>query len=111
MHQIQFSIHKDMAALMLDTSGQGLHKRGYRANSTLAPIKETLAAGIIDLAHVRRDTLVIDPFCGSGHAADRIGTSRTAYCPGNAPTLCRGTVGSRPGSPLECRPGRGPMPA
>ena len=66
VHQIQFSIHKDTAVLMLDTSGQGLHKRGYRANSTLAPIKETLAAGIIDLAHVRRDTLVIDPFCGSG---------------------------------------------
>ena len=64
--QIQFSILKDQATIMLDTSGAPLHKRGYRQVSTLAPIKETLAAGIIDLAHVRRDTIVMDPFCGSG---------------------------------------------
>ena len=64
--QIQFSILKDQATIMLDTSGAPLHKRGYRQVSTLAPIKETLAAGIIDLAHVRRDTVVMDPFCGSG---------------------------------------------
>ena len=60
--QIQFSILKDQATIMLDTSGAPLHKRGYRQVSTLAPIKETLAAGIIDLAHVRRDTVVMDPF-------------------------------------------------
>lgn len=66
VRQIQFSIHKDQVSIMLDTSGAPLHKRGYRQNSTLAPIKETLAAGIIDLAHVRRDTVVYDPFCGSG---------------------------------------------
>lgn len=66
VHQIQFSIHKDQVSILLDTSGAGLHKRGYRKNSTLAPIKETLAAGIIDLAHIRRDDTVVDPFCGSG---------------------------------------------
>ncbi len=66
VHQIQFSIHKDQVSIMLDTSGAGLHKRGYRRNSTLAPIKETLAAGIIDLAHIRRDDIIVDPFCGSG---------------------------------------------
>lgn len=66
VHQIRFSIHKDMVTIMLDTSGVGLHKRGYRRNSTEAPIKETLAAGIADLARVRADDTVIDPMCGSG---------------------------------------------
>lgn len=66
VHQIQFGIMKDVVTVYLDTSGIGLHKRGYRKNSNLAPIKETLAAGIIDLAHVREDSFVCDPFCGSG---------------------------------------------
>ena len=66
LYQIQFSILKDEVSIFLDTSGQGLHKRGYRQNSNDAPIKETLAAGIIDLAHVRSNSIVCDPFCGSG---------------------------------------------
>lgn len=65
-HQIQFIILKDKASIYLDTSGEGLHKRGYRRNSNDAPIKETLAAGIIDLARVRENTIVCDPMCGSG---------------------------------------------
>ncbi|MGN0594328.1 MAG: class I SAM-dependent RNA methyltransferase [Hominimerdicola sp.] len=65
-HQIQFSIHKDIATIYLDTTGVGLHKRGYRRNSNDAPIKETLAAGIVDLARIRADTIVYDPMCGSG---------------------------------------------
>lgn len=64
--QIKFSILKDVVSIYLDTSGVGLHKRGYRRNSNAAPIKETLAAGIVDLARVRPDTVVCDPFCGSG---------------------------------------------
>lgn len=64
--QIQFSILKDIVTVYLDTSGAGLHKRGYRRNSNAAPIKETLAAGIIDLARVRPGSTVCDPFCGSG---------------------------------------------
>lgn len=66
VHQIQFIILKDRVSILLDTSGPGLHKRGYRRNSTEAPIKETLAAGILDLARVRRDSVLYDPFCGSG---------------------------------------------
>lgn len=64
--QVQFSIHKDRASIMIDTSGPGLHKRGYRKDSNAAPIKETLAAGIVDLARVRGDSVVYDPMCGSG---------------------------------------------
>ncbi len=64
--QVQFTIMKDEATLMLDTSGAGLHKRGYRAVAGGAPIKETLAAAIVDVTRARRAKLVCDPCCGSG---------------------------------------------
>lgn len=64
--KIRFSLMKDEFILMLDTSGDGLHKRGYRAVGNAAPIRETLAAGIVDIARVRGGDLVCDPFCGSG---------------------------------------------
>ena len=66
LHQIQFLIMKNKCSIMLDTSGAGLHKRGYRANSTIAPIKETLACAMADASRVRYYNTVIDPFCGSG---------------------------------------------
>lgn len=66
LYKIRFSIRKNHVEVMLDTSGDGLHKRGYRRNATGAPIKETLAAAIADLGRVRRDSHVADPFCGSG---------------------------------------------
>lgn len=64
--RVKFSILKDEVTLMIDTSGEGLHKRGYRSHSNLAPIKETLAAAMCDLAHIYPDTHIYDPFCGSG---------------------------------------------
>ena len=66
LYKIRFTLRKNRAEIMLDTSGEGLHKRGYRKNAGGAPIKETLAAVITDLARVRADSLVQDPFCGSG---------------------------------------------
>lgn len=66
LHRIQFNIIKDIASVYIDTSGVGLHKRGYRPHSNIAPIKETLAAGIVDIAGVRRGSKVYDPCCGSG---------------------------------------------
>ncbi|MCI2046809.1 MAG: class I SAM-dependent RNA methyltransferase [Faecalibacterium sp.] len=65
-YRIRFSLRKNVCEVMLDTTGEGLHKRGYRRNATEAPIKETLAATIADVGRVRRDSLVEDPFCGSG---------------------------------------------
>ena len=65
-YRIQFLILKNKAALMIDTSGETLHKRGYRAASGDAPIRETLAASMAELARVRSSHIVIDPFCGSG---------------------------------------------
>ena len=64
--QIQFSINRDLVTIMLDTSGEPLHKRGYRKTANLAPIRETLAAGILDIARIYPDTKLYDPFCGSG---------------------------------------------
>ena len=66
VHQIQFSIMNDKACLMIDTSGEGLHKRGYRPASNIAPIKETLAASMAYLARLRHFHTLYDPFCGSG---------------------------------------------
>ncbi len=63
---IRASLLKDVATLTLDTSGAGLHKRGYRAHTGPAPLKETLAAALVQLSFWRPDRLLIDPMCGSG---------------------------------------------
>lgn len=64
--QISFIIIKDICTVYIDSTGEGLHKRGYRKTSNEAPIKETLAAGIVDLARIRENSIVVDPMCGSG---------------------------------------------
>lgn len=66
IYQIQFSIMKDTATLMLDTSGAGLHKRGYRAQGVVAPLRETLAAAMVMLSRYKGRDPLCDPFCGSG---------------------------------------------
>jgi len=65
-YQIQFAIMNDIAALYLDTSGAGLHKRGYRLVGSDAPLRETLTAAIVKLSRYRGRETVSDPFCGSG---------------------------------------------
>ena len=65
-YQIEFFIFKDVATLMIDTSGVALHKRGYRPAAGAAPLRETLGAAMALTARVRPDVLLWDPFCGSG---------------------------------------------
>ena len=65
-YQIHFSIMKDLCEVFLDTSGQGLHKRGYRAVANLAPLHETMAAALVELSKYRGRDFFWDPFCGSG---------------------------------------------
>lgn len=65
-YQLQFSVMNDRVTLYLDTSGPGLHKRGYRAVGNDAPLRETLAAAMVQLAHYRGREFFWDPFCGSG---------------------------------------------
>lgn len=65
-YTIQVALLKDRVTLTLDSSGSGLHKRGYRELSTEAPLQETIAAGMIYLSKWNPDRILIDPFCGSG---------------------------------------------
>lgn len=65
-YTIEVALLKDIVTLTIDTSGTGLHKRGYRKLSNTAPLKETLAAGLILLSYWNPDRVLMDPFCGSG---------------------------------------------
>ena len=64
--RIEVALLKDVATITLDTSGQGLHKRGYRVDQGEAPLKETLAAALVLLTNWKADRPFMDPFCGSG---------------------------------------------
>ena len=68
-YQLQFSIMNDKVTLYLDTTGPGLHKRGYRPHGNEAPLRETLAAALVQLTRYRGREFVWDPFCGSGTIA------------------------------------------
>jgi len=63
---IKVSLLNDIATLTIDTSGSGLHKRGYREQALVAPLKETLAAALVELSFWNKDRILLDPFCGSG---------------------------------------------
>lgn len=65
-YKIEVALLKDMATLTIDTTGAGLHKRGYRKLITGAPLKETLASALIQISRWNPDRMLIDPFCGSG---------------------------------------------
>ncbi|MBR8661739.1 MULTISPECIES: class I SAM-dependent RNA methyltransferase [Brevibacillus] len=66
MYKIEVALLKDVATLTIDTSGPGLHKRGYRGLIGAAPLKETMAAAMILLSRWKPDRVLMDPFCGSG---------------------------------------------
>jgi len=66
MYKIEVALLKDEATLTIDTSGPGLHKRGYRGLIGTAPLKETMAAAMILLSRWKPDRVFMDPFCGSG---------------------------------------------
>jgi len=66
LYAVQVAILKDVVTLTIDTSGRGLHKRGYRALAGEAPLKETLAAAMIYLSYWNADRSLLDPFCGTG---------------------------------------------
>ena len=66
LYRIEVALHKDLVTLTIDTSGVGLHKRGYRVGQGDAPLKETLAAALVQLTAWSPDRPFVDPFCGSG---------------------------------------------
>ena len=65
-YPLRVTLMKDEVTIGLDTSGDSLHKRGYRLLSSKAPITETLAAALIMLTPWKKDRILVDPFCGSG---------------------------------------------
>jgi len=69
LYQVQFSLMKDRVSVMLDTTGPGLYKRGYREAGVIAPLRETLAAGIVLLSRYHGHEPFCDPHCGSGTLA------------------------------------------
>ncbi len=66
MYKVEVALLNDVATLTIDTTGAGLHKRGYRIGQGEAPLRETLAAALVSLTNWRPDEPLIDPFCGSG---------------------------------------------
>ncbi len=65
-YKVQVALLRDVATLTIDTTGPGLHKRGYRETAGVAPLKETLAAAMIELSYWRKNRILLDPVCGSG---------------------------------------------
>ncbi|MBQ8743255.1 MAG: class I SAM-dependent RNA methyltransferase [Clostridia bacterium] len=82
LYKVEFFILNDIASLMIDTSGVALHKRGYRAESSVAPLRETLAAALVKIARPRDDVLFWDPMCGSGTIAIEAAMMQTKRAPG-----------------------------
>ncbi len=81
-YQVEFFILKDVATLMIDTSGTPLHKRGYRPAVGAAPLRETLAAAMVRLSRPRDEVLLWDPFCGSGTIGIEAAMMMTNTAPG-----------------------------
>ena len=81
-YPVRFSIMKDKAVLYIDTTGTGLHKRGYRPAQVAAPLRETLAAAVVDIARYRGRGDFCDPFCGSGTIAIEAALAAKNRAPG-----------------------------
>lgn len=65
-YRVGFRLEEDVATVYLDTSGTGLHDRGYRKRSVAAPLTETMAAALVQLTFWKKSAPLVDPFCGSG---------------------------------------------
>jgi putative N6-adenine-specific DNA methylase len=81
-YQIQFSIMKDRVRIMLDMTGDGLHKRGYRKTANEAPLRETLAAAIVKISRYQKGDIFLDPLCGSGTIAIEAAMAGAGIAPG-----------------------------
>ena len=83
LYPVYFALYKDRITLSINTSGEGLHKRGYRELSAEAPLQETLAAAILYLSRWQPDRILTDPFCGSGTIPVEAALIGQEYCPGS----------------------------
>lgn len=81
-YPLRVFIHKDIVTVAIDTTGESLHKRGYRTLTSKAPITETLAAALIMLTPWKSDRILVDPFCGSGTFAIEAAMMAANMAPG-----------------------------
>ena len=81
-YDVEFSVYKDVASIYLNTSGAGLHKRGYRDLVGIAPIKETLASALLLMSDFYYKRPFADPFCGSGTIPIETAMIMTKRAPG-----------------------------
>lgn len=81
-YPVRVFINKDEVTVCLDTTGESLHKRGYRTQAGRAPISETLAAALIMLTPWKKDRILVDPFCGSGTFAIEAAMLAAGIAPG-----------------------------
>ncbi|MCL2588707.1 MAG: class I SAM-dependent RNA methyltransferase [Oscillospiraceae bacterium] len=81
-YQVQFAIREDVCTIYLDTTGAGLYKRGYRPVAGVAPLRETLAAAMVNLSRYRGRDVLADPFCGSGTIAIEAALAARNRAPG-----------------------------
>lgn len=81
-YPVRVFLNKDEVTVCLDTTGESLHKRGYRTKAGKAPISETLAAALIMLTPWKKDRVLIDPFCGSGTFAIEAAMMAAGIAPG-----------------------------
>lgn len=89
-YPLRIFIHKDEVLVGIDTSGDSLHKRGYRAIANDAPISETLAAALIKLTPWNKNRILVDPFCGSGTFCIEAAMMAANIAPGiNREFLCQ----------------------
>lgn len=100
VHQIQFSILKDQVTIMLDTTGTGLHKRGYRPESNAAPIRETLAAALCSLSRLRHYHTLYDPFAAAARFLLKVPCWQPMWRRGST-VICLRSLGFRAGGGLE----------
>ena len=91
-YEVQLSLQKDQATLCLDTTGPGLHKRGYRRHTGEAPLRENLAAALVLLSRWDPSRPFADPVCGSGTIAIEAALLAANIAPGDFPSLCRGRL-------------------
>lgn len=81
-YPLRLFLMKDEVTVAIDTSGESLHKRGYRTMTSKAPITETLAAALIMLTPWKKDRILIDPFCGSGTFPIEVAMMAAGIAPG-----------------------------
>ena len=97
LYDIKVSLLRDRATVTLDTTGEGLFKRGYKQHAVAAPIKETIAAAMVQLSFWKQGRILVDPCCGSGTIAIEAALLGRNIAPGfRAPSRLRNGRPSRP---------------